>query len=123
MQGTGRRHLLARGEWVKVREREATHARTIVVSCGCERWICDAVLLTASAAVRAKEELSRTDPGKHWGNIIINRIIRGVLWTIRNGNAPGWDPLAKDEDKGADRSLECSLSSTWLEQRDTVYIA
>ena len=88
-----------------------------------KRWICDAVLLTASAAVRAKEELSRTDPGKHWGNIIINRIIRGVLWTIRNGNAPGWDPLAKDEDKGADRSLECSLSSTWLEQRDTVYIA
>ena len=88
-----------------------------------ERWAHNAVLLTASAAVSAKEELSNVDPGKEWGHMIINRIIRGVLWTIRNGNAPGWDPLAKVEDRGADRSLECSLSSKWLEQKDTVYIS
>ena len=88
-----------------------------------ERWIHDAVLLTVSAAISAREELSRANPEEKWGNLIINRIIRGVLWTIRAGNAPGWDPIAEDDYRGRDRRLECSLSSRWFEEGETVYIS
>ena len=86
-------------------------------------WIQEVVLLTASAAVEAQQKLSEEDLAIKWGHLIINRIIRGVLWTICNGNAPGWDPLAEDDYRGHDRRLECSLSSRWLEEGETVYIS
>ena len=92
-----------------------------------ESWIREAVLLTATAAVEASEDLSQQDPTRemyHWQNLIINRIIRGVLWTIHNSNAPGIDPLAEDEfRRSEDRSLECSLSSKWLKRGTNVYIS
>ena len=89
-------------------------------------WIREAVILTATAAIEALEDLSQQYPAdrKYFQNVIINRIIRGVLWTIHNGNAPGRDPLAEDgHRRGEDRSLECSLSSKWLEGNDIVYIS
>ena len=92
-----------------------------------DSWIREAVTLTATATVEAFEDLSQQDPTKQdlFQNVIINRIIRGVLWTIHNGNAPGRDPLAEDihRYRREDRSLECSLSSKWLEGDDIVYIS
>ena len=91
-----------------------------------DSWIREAVILTATAAVEAFEDLSQQDPTTRelYRNLIINRIIRGVLWTIHNGNAPGRDPLADDDDRRwEDRILECSLSSKWLEGNDIIYIS
>ena len=91
-----------------------------------DSWIREAVILTATAAVEAFEDLLQQDPRlrKFYQDIIINRIIRGVLWTIHNGNAPGRDPLAEDRHRRwEDRSLECSLSSKWLEGNDIIYIS
>ena len=87
-------------------------------------WIREAVLSTATAAVEALDDLTREDPERHdfWRNLIINRILRGVLWTIHNGNAPGKDPLTEERDL-PDRTLECSLSSKWLDRSDIVYIS
>ena len=94
-------------------------------------WIRKAVLLTATAAVKAHEELStqnqHTGPD-FWRNLIMNRIVRGVLWTIHNGNAPGTDPLGLARRKVGrygyrNRSLECSLSSRWLEVETALYIS
>jgi hypothetical protein len=42
---------------------------------------------------------------------IINRLMRGVLWHIHNGNGPG-----------DDRQLECSLNSRWLSDASTLWI-
>lgn len=90
-----------------------------------ESWIYDAVLLTATAAAEAREELSQQDPAKRefWGNMIVNRILRGVLSTIHNENAPGSNPLAENRDISDDRTLECSLSSKWLYDGEIVYIS
>jgi hypothetical protein len=44
---------------------------------------------------------------------IINRLMRGVLWRIHNGNGPTDDH---------DRRLECSLSSRWLSDTSTIWI-
>ena len=91
-----------------------------------DSWIREAVILTATAAVEAFEDLSQQNPKKRelYQNLIINRIIRGVLWTIHNGNAPGRDPLAEDRHRRReDRSLECSLSFKWLKGNDIVYIS
>ena len=87
-------------------------------------WIRKAVLLTATAAVDALYDLTQQDPEKRefWRDLIINRILRGVLWTIHNGNAPGKDPLSVEKYL-QDRTLECSLSSKWLDSNDIVYIA
>ena len=91
-----------------------------------DSWIREAVTLTAIAAVEAFEDLSQQSPTERelYRNMIVNRIIRGVLWTIHNGNAPGRDPLAEDRHRRwEDRSLECSLSSKWLEGSDIIYIS
>jgi hypothetical protein len=45
-------------------------------------------------------------------SFIINRLMRGVLWHIHNGNGP--------TDYG--RQLECSLSSRWLSDTSTIWI-
>ena len=45
-------------------------------------------------------------------SLIINRLMRGVLWHIHNGNAP----------TGLDRQLECSLNSHWLSDTSTIWI-
>ena len=47
-------------------------------------------------------------------NFIINRLMRGVLWHIHNGNGP---TVADHE-----RQLECSLSSRWLSDTSTIWI-
>ena len=90
----------------------------------------EAVLLTAKASVKAVDALSRQIPMKRlfWRNLTINRILRGVLWTICNGNAPGKDPFADTyRAYDGDRSLECSLSSKLLDRlfqtKETVYIS
>ena len=91
-----------------------------------DSWIQEAIVLTATAAVEALEALSQHGPANRglWRNLIINRIIRGVLWTIHNGNAPGRDPLAEDQfRRNEDRSLECSLNSRWLVMGTTIYIS
>ena len=44
-------------------------------------------------------------------SLIINRLMRGVLWHIHNGNYP------IDE-----RQLECSLNSRWLSDTSTIWI-
>ncbi|KZS91510.1 hypothetical protein SISNIDRAFT_487480 [Sistotremastrum niveocremeum HHB9708] len=46
-------------------------------------------------------------------DIVINRLIRGIMWNIANGNAP----------HRTKRALECSLDSAWLEDESTVYIS
>jgi hypothetical protein len=43
---------------------------------------------------------------------VINRLMRGVLWHIHNGNNP----------TGRDRQLECSLNSRWLSDTSTIWI-
>ena len=86
----------------------------------------EAVILTATAAVEAFEDLSQQYPEcpELCADRIIIRIIRGVLWTIHNGNAPGRDPFAEDYCRRTeDRTLECSLSSKWLFEDDIVYIS
>ena len=92
-----------------------------------DSWIREAVVLTVTATVEAAEDLLQQYPTtrrEYYQDIIINRIIRGVLWTIHNGNAPGRDPLSKDVNSRLDdRTLECSLSSKWLEGDDLVYIS
>ncbi|KZT35782.1 hypothetical protein SISSUDRAFT_990080 [Sistotremastrum suecicum HHB10207 ss-3] len=45
--------------------------------------------------------------------VLMNRWMRGVLWVIHNGNPP---------EKGI-RELECSLSSRWLYDTTTIYVA
>ena len=82
----------------------------------------DMVLTTAKAAVDTVNELSKTYPEHLVQKAMINRILRGVLWTIHNGGAPGtrsWNKWNEVED----RSLECSLSSRWLSSRDIIYIS
>ncbi|KZS97115.1 hypothetical protein SISNIDRAFT_482053 [Sistotremastrum niveocremeum HHB9708] len=49
-------------------------------------------------------------------DIIINRLIWGVLWFVANGNAPSGPSTPE-------RRLECSLNSSWLEDESTIYIA
>jgi len=46
---------------------------------------------------------------------IVNRLMRGVLWQIHNGNSPSNEP--HDE-----RLLECSLNSRWLSDTSTIWI-
>jgi hypothetical protein len=45
-------------------------------------------------------------------SFIINRLMRGVLWHIHNGNGP----------TDHERPLECSLSSSWLSDTSTIWI-
>ena len=59
------------------------------------------------AVYTVKNELA--DPCCH-----INRLMRGVLWHIHNGNGP---TVADHE-----RQLECSLSSRWLSDTSTIWI-
>ena len=78
-------------------------------------WARDMVLITAKAVVDSANELSQTYPEHLVQKAMIGRVLRGVLWTIHNGGAPGtrsWraDPW-RDRDEVEDRSLECSLSS------------
>jgi hypothetical protein len=44
--------------------------------------------------------------------LIINRLMRGVLWHVHNGNGP----------TDHERQLECSLSSRWLSDTSTIWI-
>ena len=46
---------------------------------------------------------------------IVNRLMRGVLWRIHNGNCPS----NKSDDE---RLLECSLNSRWLSDASTLWI-
>ena len=87
-----------------------------------ENWARDAVLITSKATVDTVNELSKTYPERLVQKAMIGRILRGVLWTIHNGGAPGtrsWDMWGDVED----RSLECSLSSKWLKSKDIIYIS
>ena len=92
-----------------------------------ENWARDAVLITAKAAVDTVNELSKMYPEHLVQKAMIGRVLRGVLWTIHNGGAPGtrswrvdlWSHL----DEVEDRSLECSLSSKWLKSKDIIYIS
>ena len=94
-----------------------------------ESWMHDAVSLTAIAAVEAAQELSKRNPDpinrEMWSNLIVNRILRGVLWTIHNRNAPGLHPFTRESPSyiGRDRRLECSLSSELLFDNEIVYIS
>ena len=45
-------------------------------------------------------------------SFIINRLMRGVLWHIHNGNGP----------TDHERQLECSLNSRWLSDTSTIWI-
>ena len=82
----------------------------------------DMILITAKAAVDTVNELSKMYPEYLVQKAMIGRILRGVLWTIHNGNAPG--TTSRDKwDKAEDRSLECSLSSRWLNSKDIIYIS
>ena len=45
-------------------------------------------------------------------SFIINRLMRGVLWHVHNGNGP----------TGHERQLECSLNSRWLSDTSTIWI-
>lgn len=89
----------------------------------------EAVLLTAKASVNAVKALTQTISKEEnfWRNIIVKCVLRGILWTILNGNAPGRDPFADPEHRGEDRSLECSLSHKVLDRLgqspETVYIS
>ena len=88
-----------------------------------------AILLTATASVKAADVLSKLVPMERifWRNMVMNRILRGVLWTINNGNAPRRDPSADSRFGGDDRNLECSLSYKVIERLarspETVYIS
>ena len=87
-----------------------------------ESWARDMVLTTAKAAVNTVNELSKTYPEHLVQEAVVGRILRGVLWTIHNGGAPGtrsYSPWGTVED----RSLECSLSSKCLRSRDIIYIS
>ena len=93
-----------------------------------DSFIQQAVLSTAAAAVKARDILSNSKEMEEdsCGDAIINRILRGVLWTIHNGNAPGLDHLAQtgnDNNSPGDRALECSLSSKLLDNNEIVYIS
>ena len=72
-----------------------------------EGWIRDAVSLTATAAVESLDALSQDDPTRQelWRNAIINRILRGILWTIHNNYAPGFNPPDHSTHRPRDRSL------------------
>ena len=88
-----------------------------------ENWAHNAVLVTAKAAVDTVNELSKIYPEHLVQKAMIGRILRGVLWTIHNGGAPGtrsWHPRRRETE---DRSLECSLSSKWLKSKDIIYIS
>ena len=93
------------------------------VASNASSWIREATLSTATAAVEALDDLTQQYPEKreYWRDLIVNRILRGVLWTIHNGNAPGKDPLS-EERYIQDRTLECSLSFKWYSSSDVVYI-
>ena len=82
----------------------------------------DMVLITAKAAVDTINELSKVYPEHLVQKAMIGRILRGVLWTIHNGGAPGTRSLDRWGD-AEDRSLECSLSSKWLKSKDIIYIS
>ena len=87
-----------------------------------ENWARDAVLITAKAVVDTVSELSKTNPEHLVQKAMICRILRGVLWTIHNGGAPGvrsWNRWGDVED----RSLECSLNSRWMKSKDIIYIS
>ena len=91
-----------------------------------DSFIQQAVLSTAAAAVKARDILSNSKEMEEdsCGDAIINRILRGVLWTIHNGNAPGLDHLATDNyGRRNTRILECSLSSQVLNVDEIVYIS
>ena len=91
-----------------------------------ENWARDAVLITAKAAVDTVNELSKTYPEHVVQKAMIGRILRGILWTIHNGGAPGtrsWRLDRWGDEVVEDRSLECSLSSKWLKSKDIIYIS
>ena len=46
---------------------------------------------------------------------VINRLMRGVLWNIHNGNHP-------NSGTHVERQLECSLNSLWLSDSSTLWI-
>jgi len=46
---------------------------------------------------------------------VMNRLMRGLLWGIHNGNRP-------NDGTSDDRLLECSLSSRWLSDSSTLWI-
>ena len=87
-----------------------------------ENWARDAVLITAKAAVDTVNELSKTYPEHFVQKAVIGRILRGILWTIHNGSAPGTKSYG-EQSEVEDRSLECSLSSRWLRSNDIIYIS
>ena len=61
----------------------------------------------------AEELVNRTRGNQSLAQmIVVNRLMRGALWVVHNGNAPSQDK----------RTLECSLSSQWLEDNSTIYI-
>ena len=51
-----------------------------------ENWAHDAVLITAKAVVDTVNELSKMYPEHLVQKAMINRILRGVLWTIHNAS-------------------------------------
>ena len=82
----------------------------------------DMVLITAKAAVDTVNELSKAYPEHLVQKAMIGRILRGILWMIHNGNAPGTTSRG-EWDEVEDHSLECSLSSKWLKSKDIIYIS
>ena len=89
----------------------------------------EAVLSTAKASVRAVKALSKRIPMELylWRNVVMNRVLRGILWTINNGNAPRREPSADSRFSGENQNLECSLSSKVIDRLErspeTVYIS
>ena len=62
----------------------------------------DMVLTTAKAAVDTVNELSKTYLEHVVQKAMIGRILRGMLWIIHNGGAPGtrsWDKWNRVEDR------------------------
>jgi hypothetical protein len=71
--------------------------------------------VVAANYVKICSSLEKKYPGSEQevrGGFVINRLMRGVLWHIHNGNNP----------TGHDRQLECSLNSRWLSDTSTIWI-
>ena len=71
--------------------------------------------VVATNYVKVCSSLGEKYPGseqKVRTGLIINRLMRGVLWHVHNGNGP----------TGHDRQLECSLNSRWLSDTSTIWI-
>ena len=71
--------------------------------------------VVATNYVKVCSDLKKKYPNseqKVRSNFIINRLMRGALWHIHNGNGP----------TGHERQLECSLNSRWLSDTSTIWI-